>query len=147
MSAIKKRAWRKLFNPGISYGGAELEFHNRLARKGALLVLVPELSVHHLPEIKNSGELVKKAYKQAMTTVQFSIQENQGPASRAYHSRRNSMALRHAGDEYELDRICNIMLSYDQAYNLVAQGQVFSLSKLKMKLVAKRLKASLGLGG
>lgn len=134
----------ELFNPGISYGGAELEFHSRLAKKGAILLLVPELSVHHLPEIKNAGELVKKAYKQAMTTVQFSIQDTHASITRAYHSRRNAMALQHAADEFELARICEIMVGYDRAYNLVSRGGVVTLPKLKFRLAAEKLWASLG---
>jgi glycosyltransferase involved in cell wall biosynthesis len=137
----------ELFNPGISYGGAELEFHGRLAGTGATLLLAPELTVHHVPEIRGSGELVKKAYKQAITTVRFSIGEGEGDDARGHQSRRNILALRHAKDEQELERICDIMLGYDQAYNMVVRGRAFSLSKLKARLAARRLRASLGLAG
>jgi glycosyltransferase involved in cell wall biosynthesis len=134
----------ELFNPDISYGGAELEFHGRLSRTGAALLLIPELEVHHIPEIRGSGELVKKAYKQAITTVRFSIREDGGDIPRGHQSRRNILALKHAKDERELERICDIMLWYDQAYNMVVKGRAFSLSKLKVRLAAWRLRASLG---
>lgn len=138
----------ELFDPRISYGGAELEFHGRLAVGGAFLLLVPELTVHHVPEIRNGDELVSKAYKQAMTTVQFSIQEGrEEKGSRTYHSRRDSWALKHAGNKQELAKICELMVGYDRAYNMVAQGRVFSLRGLKLKLFTGRVKKSLGWAG
>lgn len=138
----------ELFDPRISYGGAELEFHSRLAKGGALLLLVPELTVHHVPEIQSGNELVAKAYKQAMTTVQFSIQESLGERSaRTYHSRRDAWALKHAGDGPELAKICELMVGYDRAYNLVAQERVFSLRHLKFRLLAGKAKKAMGLGG
>lgn len=135
----------ELFDPNISYGGAELEFHSRLAGKGARLLLMPAMAVHHVPEIRSGAELVKKAYKQAMTTVQFSMREGQVSAPvRGYHSRRDVWALKHARDERELAKICDIMVGYDRAYNMVAQEREFSLPRLQWKLMARKMLQAAG---
>jgi glycosyltransferase involved in cell wall biosynthesis len=123
----------ELFNPDITYGGAELEFHARLAKRGARLVLEPSLSVHHLPEIKG-GDLVKKAYKQAMTTVQFAIDDQDKNHADGRQSLRTVMALRYASSEQEMLTICRLMAQYDHAYNLVAQGGVRSVFGLRLKV-------------
>jgi hypothetical protein len=134
----------ELFNPRISYGGAELEFHNRLAKAGAVLLLFPELTVHHVPGIQNENELVRKAYKQAMTTVQFSIREERKQIPiRGYHSQRDVWALKYARNGRELAKICEIMVAYDRAYNMVAQEGVSSLSRLRLKLLVERMKKTL----
>jgi hypothetical protein len=135
----------ELFDPNISYGGAELEFHARLAKKGALLLFFPSLTVHHAPEIKNGSQLVEKAYKQAITTVQFAIQDSQGnPPTRAYQSLRNVWALKHAKTVQDLDRICGLMMDYDRAYNMVTKNQARSLSQLRRKLFVGKIAEAIG---
>lgn len=130
----KLLAINELFSEKIQYGGAELEFHHRLAAKGAELLLAPQLTVEHLPEIEKH-ELVYKAYKQAVTQVKFSIPDRNAPAAhRVFQEQRRIHALRspHA------DRVCALMREYDRAYNLVSEEKILSFPKLRRRLWAER---------
>lgn len=108
----------ELFNPDILYGGAELEFHARLAAKGAKLIFEPTLTVHHIPEIKGS-DLAKKARKQAMTPLRFGIQDPDRGSALGFQPLRHIMALQYSQSEQELIEIFRLMAQYDQAFGSV----------------------------
>lgn len=126
----------EVFDPSISFGGAELEFHQRLLRKGCKLLLFKDISVCHRTNL-DLKSFCAKARAQGRTKARFDMDSSWPFREKnfLYQSPRDLWAWELAESKGDFIKIIGYMNLYTETFLQAAhnkpkkQARLFSKQK------------------